>query len=92
MPEPIDIPDLSQIDEEGAEKLLIAIRERRLDSIRHYEEAQALAEEARRQGRLKDLVKKLDMLTRAIDRAQKAEDNLSKRLNHVRALRMELEL
>ena len=68
------------------------LQERRLVSVRHYEEALAAAKAARDEVARDKLLKQCDMCAGNVARVVKALDALEAHVNKIRALRLELGL
>lgn len=97
-PEPVTLPEhitpqsIYQMNDEQLEKLLDDIRDRRLSSVRLYEEAQRAAQEAAEEKARLALFKQCEMCEKNIIRVDKALEALETRVNKMRALRLELGL
>jgi flagellar hook-associated protein FlgK len=91
-PEHITPAALYQMNAEQLDKLLEDIRERRLSSVRMYEEAKRAAKEASDEKARNDLMKQAEMCANNLARVDKALASLDTRINKMRVLRMELGL
>lgn len=92
VPEHITPRALYDMTAEQQEKLLEGIRERRLSSVRQYEEAQKAAQEAADDKARLALFKQCEMCEKNFIRVDKALTALEERVNKMRALRLELGL
>ena len=92
VPEHITPADIHAMDTDQLEALLEQIRERRLSSVRAYEQAVATAKEASDAAAAERLMKECAMCANNITRVNKALDALEIRVNKMRALRLELGL
>jgi len=88
---PIALADLTKMTPEERELLLHNIRERRLKPVRVYEELSLMQAEAKRERLEIQWEKALEMFSKALDRADKAMENLESRSRKLRALELELE-
>jgi len=89
-PDFIDPANLTDYDDDEAEAMIEAIRARRLHALRVYELSKQEAAEAKLTKDTVSLEKQCEMLAKDIERTGKALDALEKRVNRIRALRLQL--
>lgn len=92
IPEHITPRAIYDMTSDEHEKMLDALRERRLKSVRMYEQAQQAAQEAADDKARAQLWKQCEMCEGNITRVDKALDALETRINKMRALRLQLGL
>lgn len=88
---PIELADLTKLDTDERENLLLGIRERRLYAAKIYEEAKSLKEAAAREKCLERLEHELEMFAKEAVRADRAIEKLEKRITNLRGIEMEIE-
>ena len=88
---PIALADLTKMSPEEREALVIAIRERRDNPVKVYEELSLMQTEARKEMLEKRWAKQLEMFKRELERADKAMDKLTQRGTMLRAIELEIE-
>jgi len=91
-PEHITPAALYQMSGDQLDALLVGIRERRLSSVRMYEEAQRISKDNADAKARNDLMKQAEMCASNLERVDKALAALDLRINKMRVLRMTLEL
>ena len=89
-PDFIDPANLDAYDDDEAEAMIEAIRARRLHALHVYEQSQREAAELKHEKDAASLTEQCRMLAKDIERVGKALDALEKRVNRVRALRLQL--
>lgn len=89
-PDFIDPANLNAYDDHEAEAMIEGIRVRRLHALHVYEQSQREAAERKHVVDIAALEKQHQMLAKDIERVSKALDALEKRVNRVRALRLQL--
>lgn len=92
IPEHITPQAIYQMTDEQHEAMLDGLRNRRLNAVRVYEQAQKEAQELADDRARADLMKQCEMCENNISRVDKAIDALETRVNKIRALRMQLGL
>jgi len=88
---PIDVTDLSKMSEKERDDLLIQIRERRLRSVKIYEELSLMKAEARKEQLEGQLNKALEMFNKDLVRVDKALTSLENRSVKLRSIELEIE-
>ena len=83
---------LYSMNDDAIEDMLEQLRDRRLSAVRLHEQALKAAQEAADEKARLSLFKQCEMATGNITRVDKALDALEKRINKIRALRLELGL
>lgn len=83
-------PDIASMDDAAIETILDHIRERRLNSVRVYEQAQALKQSLRDERDQAALTKQLAMFVKNLAALDKAMATLEDRVTKIRALRLSL--
>lgn len=89
-PDFIDPANLDAYDDDEAEAMIEAIRARRLHALHVYEQSQREAAERKHVVGVETLAKQCEMLGKEIERVTKALDALEKRVNKIRAIRLQL--
>ena len=89
-PDFIDPANLDAYDDDEAEAMIEAIRARRLHALHVYEQSQREAAEMKHEKDAAALTEQCRMLSKDIERTGKALDALEKRVNRIRALRLQL--
>jgi len=89
-PDFIDPANLADYHDDEAEAMIEAIRARRLHALHVYEQSKREAAERKHTVDVAALEKQCVMLAKDIERVSKALDALEKRVNRVRALRLQL--
>jgi|TARA_R110000823_G_scaffold11710_4_gene39546 hypothetical protein len=88
---PIDVVDITKMTERERDDLLIKIRERRLRSVKIYEELSLMKAEARKEQLEGQLNKALEMFTKDLVRVDKAMTSLENRSVKLRSIELEIE-
>jgi|TARA_R110000822_G_scaffold300834_2_gene424372 hypothetical protein len=88
---PIDVKDITQMTENERDDLLIKIRERRLQSVKIYEELSLMKAEARKEQLEGQLDKALEMFNKDLIRVDKALVSLENRSVKLRSIELEIE-
>jgi hypothetical protein len=88
---PIALADLTKMSPEEREALVVAIRKRRMNPVKVYEELSLMQAEARKEMLEKRWSKQLEMFSKELIRADKAIDKLTQRGTMLRALELEIE-
>ena len=88
---PISLADLSKMSEKERNDLLIGIRERRLRSVKIYEELSLMKAEARKEQLEEQLNKALEMFNKDLVRVDKALASLDNRAVKLRSIELEIE-
>lgn len=89
---PIALADLTKMDHTEREALIIAIRERRMNPVKVYEELSLMQAEARKENLEGQWSKALEMFAKELERADKAIDKLQQRSTKLRAIELEIEV
>ena len=88
---PIDVVDITKMTERERDDLLTKIRERRLRSVKIYEELSLMKAEARKEQLEGQLNKALEMFTKDLVRVDKAMTSLENRSVKLRSIELEIE-
>lgn len=88
---PIALADLTKMTPEEREALVVAIRERRDNPVKVYEELSLMQAEARKEMLEKRWSKQLEMFEKELKRADAAMDKLAARATQLRAIELEIE-
>ncbi len=88
---PVSLADLSKMSEKERDDLLIQIRERRLRSVKIYEELSLMKAEARKEQLEGQLNKALEMFNKDLVRVDKALTSLENRSVKLRSIELEIE-
>ena len=88
---PIALADLTKMSPEEREALVVAIRERRDNPVKIYEELSLMQSEARKELLEKRWAKSLELFAKDLTRANKAMDKLQMRGVQLRAIELEIE-
>ena len=88
---PIALADLTKMSPEEREALVVAIRERRMNPVKAYEELSLMQSEARKELLEKRWAKSLELFVKDLARADKAMDKLQMRGVQLRAIELEIE-
>tara|TARA_R100000750_G_scaffold45712_1_gene30743 strand:+ start:215 stop:502 length:288 start_codon:yes stop_codon:yes gene_type:complete len=88
---PIALADLTKLTPEEREGLVIAIRDRRMQPVKVYEELSLMQAEARKFKLEGMWEKQLKMFEKELERADKAMDKLELRNSKLRAIELEME-
>lgn len=89
---PIALADLTKMTHEERERLIDAIRERRMNPVKVYEELSLMQAEARKELLEKRHLKELEMFLKELERADKAMEKLQARHVKLRGIELELEI
>lgn len=87
---PIALADLTKLDDEEREILLLGIRERRLYAAKIFDESNRLKQASKAIKLEEDLDNQLRMFAKEALRADKAIEKLEVRINRLRMLEMEI--
>ena len=88
---PIALANLTTMDPQERENLVVAIRERRLNPVRIYEELSLMQAEARKEMLEKQWSKQLEMFCKDLERSDTAMSKLEQRGTKLRAIELEIE-
>ena len=88
---PIKLVNISEMDDQDIDALILNIRERRMRPVEIYNEMTLMQAASRREQLETTLNKHLGMFEKELDRADRAMSKLEQRSTKLRALKLELE-
>ena len=88
---PTETLNINAMSSDELDELIEAIRERRMEPVRHFEEAQRLEREQRQSKLTEQLKKQNELFMKELERVDRGLDKLTTRSVKIRTIRLEME-